>query len=115
MIITELGHILTVLSVFGGIAGTIVAFGWARAERIRAERTAGQPSVLPADNAVLSELKAMRQQMEQMQSTSHQFDISFDEALSRLEGRINRLETKSAVGTVIAAEETKTLRNGQSQ
>ena len=63
-------------------------------------------------------MKAMRQQMEQMQSTSHQFDISFDEALNRLEGRINRLETKSAVtSTAIspaATDTPNTLRNGQS-
>ena len=38
----------------------------------------------------------MRQQMEQMQSTSHAFDLSFDEALSRLEQRVGRVETKVA-------------------
>ena len=68
-----------------------------------------------ADDTVLTELKAMRRQMEQMHSTSHQFDISFDEALGRLEGRINRLETKSAVGTVQTTDTPQTLRNGQSQ
>ena len=48
-----------------------------------------------------------------MQSTGHQFDISFDEALNRIEGRVNRLETKSAVATAQTAETPTTLRNGQ--
>jgi len=56
--------------------------------------------------------------VEQMQSTSHSFDLSFDEALNRLEGRINRLETKSAVSTTAPPATTDTtpniLRNGQS-
>ena len=49
--------------------------------------------------------------MEQMQSTSHQFDISFDEALNRMDGRVGRLETKSAVGAATVPTEA-TLRNG---
>ncbi len=49
-----------------------------------------------------------------MHSTSHQFDISFDEALSRVEGRVNRLETKSATALTQQAETPTTLRNGQS-
>jgi hypothetical protein len=60
-------------------------------------------------------LKAMQQKMAEMHSTSHQFDISFDEALNRLEGRVGRLETKSAVATSVATEAPTTLRNGQSQ
>lgn len=54
----------------------------------------------------------MRQQMAEMHSTSHGFDISFDEALSRLEGRVGRLETSSAAGTNDAPA---VLRNGQGQ
>ena len=81
----------------------------AKIARIKAEAEAQRVTTasLPGDT-VLLELKAMRQQMEQMQSTSHQFDISFDEALSRLEGRVNRLETKvAASATPIATEETQ--------
>jgi len=80
----------------------------------------GASAPLPNDT-VLAELKAMRQQMEQMQSTSHGFDISFDEALGRLEGRVGRLETKSAASagtsaaTSSASADAATLRNGQGQ
>lgn len=89
--------------------------------RIKAEAEVRRLIAMPlpqgsSDSTVLTELKAMRQQMEQMQSTSHSFDLSFDEALNRLEGRINRLETKSAVTTATPATDTtpNTLRNGQS-
>jgi len=80
-----------------------------------------QQTNAPQDATILAELKAMRQQMEQMQSTSHQFDISFDEALGRLEGRVGRLETKSAASastsaaTSSASADAATLRNGQGQ
>ncbi len=65
-----------------------------------------------SEDKILAEMKAMRQQMEQMQSTNHQFDLSFDEALNRLEGRISRLETKSAAGSA-AAEAGQPLVAGQ--
>ena len=44
--------------------------------------------------SVLEEVRALRLQMEQMQSTCHQFDLSFDAALTRLEERIHRVEMK---------------------
>ena len=105
--------IFIILSSLGGIAGIIAASGWARAENIRAERmrqAASAPDTAQ-DSAVLAELKALKQQMAEMHSTSHQFDISFDEALNRMDGRVGRLETKSAVGAATAPTET-TLRNG---
>ena len=109
--------IFIILSSLGGVAGIIAASGWARAENVRAERmrqAESDSNVIP-DSVVLTELKAMRQQMEQMQSTSHQFDISFDEALNRMDGRVGRLETKSAAGTSTATDAPATLRNGLGQ
>ena len=105
--------IFIILSSLGGVAGIIAASGWARAENIRAERMrqAESDSDTGQDSTVLVEMKAMRQQMEQMHSTSHQFDISFDEALNRMDGRVGRLETKSAVGAATVPTEA-TLRNG---
>ena len=92
-----------------------IGSGKAKIDRMKAERQLWQQPVTADEPAVLAEMKAMRQQMEQMQSTGHQFDLSFDEALNRLEGRINRLETKSAVtGTVPQTDVPNTLRNGQS-
>ena len=109
--------IFIILSSLGGIAAVIGASGWAKAERIRAERM-GQAQAAPdtaQDSAVLAELKALKQQMAEMHSTSHQFDISFDEALSRMEGRVGRLETKSASGAAATTEAPPILRNGQGQ
>ena len=107
--------IFIILSSLGGIAAVIGAAGWAKAERIRAERMGRGASASDAaqDSAVLAELKALKQQMAEMHSTSHQFDISFDEALNRMEGRVGRLETKTAAGIANAPVDA-TLRNGNS-
>ena len=107
------------LCILGGTFGVSLII-WtsvqAKIARSKAEAEAMRVTTAPLPNdVVLTELKAMRQQMEQMQSTSHQFDISFDEALGRLEGRVGRLETKSAVGTAQTTDTPVTLRNGQSQ
>ena len=109
--------IFIILSSLGGVAGIIAASGWARAVNVRAERMSQAASTQDAaqDSAVLMELKALRQQMEQMQSTSHGFDLSFDEALNRMDGRVGRLETKSAVGTSATADVPATVRNGLGQ
>lgn len=114
---TLIDDIALSLSIFGGTALVIWASAKAKMEHRKLDMRIGQPleTHAPAsEDKVLAELKAVRQQMEQMQSTSHQFDISFDEALNRLEGRINRLETKSAVSTVAQTDAPNTLRNGQS-
>ena len=102
------------LGVFGGISLLVWTSMKAKIARIRAEREVTPASALPQDGAVLAELKALKQQMAEMHSTSHQFDLSFDEALSRMEGRVSRLETKSAA-TVASTPAEATLRNGQSQ
>lgn len=112
---------LITFSCFGGTALIIWTSMAGKIARIKAEAEARRIVTAPlpqnsSDGTVLAEVKAMRQQMEQMQSTSHQFDLSFDEALNRLEGRISRLETKSAVTSTAspAADAPNTLRNGQS-
>ena len=97
---------------FGGVALIIWTSVQAKIARIKAEAEAHRIMAAPPQtDTVLAELKAMRQQMEQMQSTSHGFDLSFDEALNRMEGRVGRLETKSAVGAATVPTEA-TLRNG---
>ena len=59
------------------------------------------------NDSVLEEVRALRRQVEQMQSTCHQFDLSFDAALSRLEERVHRVESKLS-----AAEEAPRMRLG---
>ena len=107
--------VFIILSAFGGVVSIIAAVGWAKAEHIRAERLGGKATSEAQDSAVLAEFKALKQQMAEMHSTSHQFDISFDETLNRLESRVNRLETKSVVTPTITADAPTTLRNGQGQ
>ena len=90
--------------VLGGVAGIIGAAGWARAECIRAEgkrRSASDAS----QEAILAEIQALRQQIQEMQSTGHQFDLSFDEALTRLEQRVGGLERKAAAPVVMSQPE----------
>ncbi len=101
---------------FGGVSLIIWTSVQAKIARIKAEAEARRGAAAPMPNdTLLAEMKAMRQQMAEMHSTSHQFDISFDEALSRLEGRVGRLETKSATGTSAATDAPTILRNGQGQ
>ncbi len=109
----DLTGLYATLGSFGGIALIIWTSMMGKIARIKAEAQARQMTAAP-DAGVAAELKALRQQIAEMQSTGHQFDISFDEALNRMESRVNRLETKSAVGTAAATEPGQTLRNGQS-
>ena len=98
---------------FGGISGLILAVSKARIDKLRAERQVWQQPAQPNDPAVLEELKAMRQQMEQMQSTGHSFDLSFDAALNRLEERVSRVETKVAVTPSVLAPAEQLQHVGQ--
>ncbi|MBV9849739.1 MAG: hypothetical protein JO250_08725 [Armatimonadetes bacterium] len=86
--------VLQPLAALGGIAGVIAAAGWARAECIRAEGKR-RPASDASQETILAELKHLKQQIKEMQSTSHEFDLSLDAALTRLEQRVNRLEAKA--------------------
>lgn len=107
-----LGATTALLGLFGGISLLVWTSTKAKIARIRAEREGTSASALPQDGAVLAELKAQQKQMAEMHSTSHQFDLSFDEALNRLEGRVSRIETKSATRSA-GAEDAVVRLNGQ--
>lgn len=66
----------------------------------------------PPDQTVLDELKALRRQMQEMQNTCHQFDMSFDAALTRLEERVSRVETKVAGISAPYSREEQRVRLG---
>jgi hypothetical protein len=87
-----LGAFLSMLGLFGGISLLVWTSTRAKIERIKAERQVSQSA--PPD-AVLAELKILTQKIAEVQSTSHQFDLSFDAALDRLESRVGRLETQT--------------------
>lgn len=108
-----LAECLQALGFFGGISLIILAGNKAKIDKMRAEREIMQQSLAPRAESSSAELQALKQQVSEMQNTSHQFDISFDEALSRMEGRVGRLETKSAASVANAPAEA-TLRNGNS-
>jgi hypothetical protein len=64
----------------------------------------------PPNEAILQEMQALRRQMQEMQSTCHQFDISFDAALNRLEERVSRVEVKAAGFSTAYPKEEQRIR-----
>ena len=105
----DLTGLFATFGTFGGVALIIWTSMQGKIARIKAEAQARQMTNAPLpDDRVLAELKSLKQQIAEMQSTSHQFDISFDEALSRLEGRVGHLEAKNAAPKPqTVAEETQ--------
>lgn len=100
------------LSIFGGVALIIWVSMQAKIARIKAERETYTPSQRSEDSAVLAELRTLKQQMAEMHSTSHQFDLSFDDALNRLEGRVGRMETKTATRGAANEDTPAAQQNG---
>ena len=113
-----IGEVLQPLAVFGGIAMVILASAKAKLEHRKLDMMRGQPTILPTaapqNDAVLAELQALKRQIGEMQSTSHQFDISFDAALSRLEERVNRVENKVATPAPTISQTEEVQRVGMS-
>lgn len=129
---TFVGDVLQPLAVFGGIAMVIWASAKAKLEHRKLDMMSGrqqQPSQASQaapegnqfplvsgakqDSAVLAELRGLKQQISEMQSTGHQFDLAFDAALERMEQRVAHLETKSISVSAAAADAPTILRNGQ--
>lgn len=106
-----IGQLVQMLGFFGGIGLVILASNKAKIDKMRAEREIMHQSLGPRGEGTSTELQALKQQVSEMQNTGHQFDISFDAALSRLEERVNRMETKVAVvpTAALSTEETPFL------
>ena len=131
MFIPGLGNAIDVLALFGGMALVIRASAKSKLEQRKLDMMRGQETPLATaqatseshahvsrpggrrDDAVLAEIKSLKQQISDAQSTGHQFDIAFDAALERMEQRIARLETKAALPAVAPSDEPNILRNGQ--
>jgi hypothetical protein len=58
-----------------------------------------------ADGSVMAEVAALRAELASLRDTSTQYDISIEHTMQRIEQRVGRLETKSAVVPVKAPEE----------
>lgn len=131
MIESVIGDVLQPLAVFGGIAMVIWASAKAKLEHRKLDMMAGrQPlpnhsqQAVPEgnqfplvsgnkrDDALLAEMRGLKQQIGEMQSTSHQFDLSFDAALERMEQRVAHLETKSISAAAASSDAPTILRNG---
>jgi TolA-binding protein len=62
-----------------------------------------------------TQIAELRAEIASLRDTSHQFDLSFDETLTRMEQRVWRLETKSATSAAVSSTTTETpqtLTNG---
>ncbi len=126
-----IGDVLEPFAIFVGIALVIWTSARAKLEHRKLDMMHGQssstanahasidgttqplPPVAGREDAVLTELRALKQQIGEMQSTGHEFDLAFDAALERMEGRVARLEARAAAPTVAPADEPTILRNGQ--
>ena len=111
-ILHGLGDLLEMLGIFGGVALVILAGNKAKIDKMRAEREIMHQSLNPRSTNDANELQALKQQVSEMQNTGHQFDISFDAALSRLEERMSRMETKVAASPTAAPETEEMQRVG---
>ena len=109
-IVHALGELIEALGFFGGISLIILAANKAKIDKVRADREIMQQSLAPRGELSSTDVQGLKQQISDMQNTSHQFDISFDAALSRLEDRISRVETK-----VAAAPQTPTPQTEEVQ
>lgn len=95
-----MGDILEILAPFGGISLVIWTSAKAKMMHRMTDRAQWQQQVAPRqDDAVLAELKSLKQQMNEMHSTANGFNIALDSAVSRLEERVGRLETRDAART----------------
>lgn len=117
----ELLHVLADLiecvgvfgSIFGGISLVILAGNKAKIDKMRAEREIMQQSLAPRSELSSTDVQGLKEQISEMQNTSHQFDISFDAALSRLEERVSRVETKVAASSSSTSQSEQYQRTGQ--
>ena len=103
-------NIVEMLGFFGGIGLVILASNKAKIDRMRAEREIMQQSLAPRGELPSTDVQGLKLQISEMQNTSHQFDISFDAALSRLEDRISRVETKVAVAPQTPTPQTEEVQ-----
>jgi hypothetical protein len=95
-----------VLGIGSGIVKSILASQERRLE-IRMNAQQGQ------SEQVAQQLQALRAEVATLRDTSHQFDVSFDEAITRLEQRVGRVETKTAPPIAPVNDTSNILRNGQ--
>jgi methylthioribose-1-phosphate isomerase len=106
----ELIGLVAVVMVFGIPITAIVTAHFRQLAQMKMNRSSEQ------DQALLHELQAVKQQIEQLRDTTTQYDMSFDTALQRLESRMSHIEQRvNAVEQRAASPntETQSLKNMQ--
>lgn len=107
--------VFQILAIFGGVAAVILASAKAKLMHRLADRAQWQQTAAPRqDDAVLAELKSLKQQMNEMNSTANGFNIALDTAVNRLEERVGRLETRNAAHAGQTTDEGQIARAGRS-
>jgi uncharacterized coiled-coil protein SlyX len=94
-----------VLGIGAGIVKTITQSQERRLEmRLRLQQ--GQ------SDAVTQQIAVLREEVTALRDTSTQFDVSLEQTVQRLEERLGRLETKSAIQGATPAHDEPTQRLG---
>lgn len=85
---------------------TTLVFGWIPLliyvkHRYRLEELRAQSGGM--GGGAVEELRALRQEVARLRDTTTKFDVAFDEALTRLEHRVDRTEQGSGVSSLAAS------------
>ncbi len=91
-VLTGIGVVAIPLLIIGlGIAGTVIQ----RIETLGPKRPLrGLLFGSRSEPAVLDELKALREQIAELRESTTRYDVSFDTALQRIEGRMSAVEQR---------------------
>ncbi len=98
------GVSVPLLAIVAGIVETITRSQERRAKvRLRAQQGTNEE--------VARQLAALREEVAALRDTSTQFDMALEDSVQRLEGRVARIETKSATQSAAAPapQDTQTL------
>ena len=79
-------EILAIMMVFGIPITAIITSHMRKMAEIKSRR---DPS---GDAAAITEIRALKEQFQELRDTTTKYDMSFDAALQRIENRVNHLE-----------------------
>lgn len=101
-----LGVFIPIIAVGGWIIPVTVKSITKSQERRLAMRLQAQQGT---NDETARQIAALRAEVAALRDTSTQFDMSLENAVHRLEGRVDRMETKAAVQTSSTPEQQQTF------